>query len=160
MTRNHRIIAATAALGALLLLLAMRWFARPAAGGLIDGRLAPCPSTPNCVCSADPSAPAHVEPWRPRENPVVALAAIRDWMATQPGLRVVTSRERYLHVVATTPLLRFQDDVELAVDPTGERIDIRSASRLGYGDLGANRRRVARLRAGLEQAGVLLPRFP
>jgi uncharacterized protein (DUF1499 family) len=48
--------------------------------------------------------------------------------------------------VATTRLLRFKDDVTVRVraDGAGARIDVRSKSRLGRGDLGTNARRIRR----------------
>lgn len=46
--------------------------------------------------------------------------------------------------VALTPLLRFRDDFVIRVrrDGTGARVDMRSRSRLGKSDLGANARRI------------------
>ena len=48
--------------------------------------------------------------------------------------------------VCTTPLLRFKDDVDLEVVSTGEGragIILFSRSRVGYSDLGTNRKRLA-----------------
>ena len=52
-----------------------------------------------------------------------------------------------IEAIATTRLLRFKDDVVVRVrdDTTGARIDVRSKSRIGVGDLGANARRIRRL---------------
>tara|TARA_A100001391_G_scaffold74115_3_gene47941 strand:- start:854 stop:1192 length:339 start_codon:yes stop_codon:yes gene_type:complete len=50
----------------------------------------------------------------------------------------------------TTRVLRFVDDVTFYVHEDGV-IEVRSASRLGYWDLGANRRRVEDLRQALEE---------
>jgi uncharacterized protein (DUF1499 family) len=49
-----------------------------------------------------------------------------------------------LEAVAVTPVLRFRDDVvvRLRDAPGGTRVDIRSASRIGRRDFGANARRV------------------
>lgn len=49
-----------------------------------------------------------------------------------------------LEATATTPLFRFTDDVVIRVraHPNGARIDVRSVSRVGRGDLGANARRI------------------
>jgi uncharacterized protein (DUF1499 family) len=48
--------------------------------------------------------------------------------------------------VAVTRLLRFKDDVTVRVraDAGGSRIDVRSKSRIGRGDLGTNARRIRR----------------
>lgn len=46
--------------------------------------------------------------------------------------------------LASTPRLKFVDDVEIVVEPagTGSRVHMRSASRVGVTDFGANARRV------------------
>ncbi|WP_051305910.1 DUF1499 domain-containing protein [Desulfogranum mediterraneum] len=50
-----------------------------------------------------------------------------------------------LEAVATTPLLGFKDDVVILVQATGQgsRVDLRSASRVGVSDFGANAARIA-----------------
>jgi Protein of unknown function (DUF1499) len=66
----------------------------------------------------------------------------------EPGRGLLTA-------VATTRLLRFRDDITLRVRPAaaGARVDVRSRSRLGRDDLGANAARIHRffrdLRASL-----------
>ena len=49
-----------------------------------------------------------------------------------------------IEAIATTSWFGFTDDVVIRIAPngTGSRIDIRSHSRVGRGDLGANARRV------------------
>ena len=56
-----------------------------------------------------------------------------------------------LHALVVTPLLRFKDDVEVRFEPApdGIRVQVRSASRVGRGDLGANTRHVMDLLAQL-----------
>lgn len=59
-----------------------------------------------------------------------------------------------------TPLLGFTDDVEAKVEADGAggaRLDIRSASRVGRGDLGANLRHVLDLYGALTQARADVP---
>jgi uncharacterized protein (DUF1499 family) len=46
--------------------------------------------------------------------------------------------------------MRFVDDVELLIG--GDAVQVRSASRLGYSDLGVNRERIEALRQALAQA--------
>ncbi len=69
-----------------------------------------------------------------------------------PGGRIGLGR---IDAIATTPVLRFKDDVTLRIRPRvdGSRIDIRSASRLGRHDLGVN---AARIQAFSEQVQLLL----
>ena len=65
----------------------------------------------------------------------------------------VTDRaEGYLRAVFKTRLMRFRDDFEARLDAEAGRIHVRSASRLGYSDLGANRKRVEALRSAWSAA--------
>ena len=60
----------------------------------------------------------------------------------QMGDNKIKSRtEDYLHAVFTSRLMRFKDDVELYIDVSAQQVHFRSASRIGYSDLGANRKR-------------------
>jgi uncharacterized protein (DUF1499 family) len=73
------------------------------------------------------------------------------------GWRLVGDDERAgrLEAVATTPVLRFKDDVvvRLTRDPDGRtRMDVRSKSRVGRSDLGTNARRVRALLADVARA--------
>lgn len=56
-----------------------------------------------------------------------------------------------IEAIATTLLLRFKDDVVIRVrgEGTGSRIDVRSKSRVGVGDLGTNARRIRRFLSAL-----------
>jgi len=71
------------------------------------------------------------------------------------GWRLVRedSQARRLDAVVETPLLRFRDDVQIEVRPAGaqqSQLSVRSASRIGRGDFGANTRHVLDLYRALE----------
>ena len=107
-------------------------------------RLKPPPASPNCVSSkADPSDKEHyIEPLA-----VADLDRIRQVVDGMPRTRVKTAEDDYLHAVFTSALFRFKDDVEFEVE--GDIVHVRSASRVGYSDLGANRKRVEAIRKAL-----------
>ncbi len=65
-----------------------------------------------------------------------------------PNAEVISSNEQVVITVFTTPWLKFKDDLILIIRPDG-RVDVRSSSRIGYYDFGANRRRVELLRTTL-----------
>ena len=116
-----------------------------------DGKaLGDCPSSPNCVCSEmAPGSPAFVEPW-PVPHEVAPEAAFEALAGLLSGRASVQTREPlYVHAVFKTRWLRFRDDFEARLDPVARVIHVRSASRLGHSDLGANRARVNKLRAAL-----------
>lgn len=84
-------------------------------------------------------------------------AAILEVLAEAPRARVVEAEADYIHAEFTTLLFRFVDDVEFAIDASARRVDFRSASRVGYSDLGTNRRRMEALsRRLVGRAGLAL----
>lgn len=122
------------------------------------GALAPCPGTPNCVSSSmSPASPHSVEPFEISGSPDRAWAELILELEGWKRLDLVTVSEGSIHAVVRSALFRFEDDLELRLDATGTRIDVRSASRLGRSDLGVNRRRVEQLREALIERGVVAP---
>ena len=126
--------------------------ARPTALGVDQGRFAPCPPSPNCVSSDAPGEHA-VEPFRLKADPAHGWRAARDAVAALPRTRIVSETADYLHAECESALFRFVDDLELHLRPGV--IAVRSASRVGYSDLGVNRRRIEALRESLEKEGVI-----
>jgi uncharacterized protein (DUF1499 family) len=128
---------------------------RPFHLGVSGARLAPCPSSPNCVSSDAADTGHRVPPFR------LAVPAAEGWDAARqailelPRTRIVNETSEYLRAECRSALLGFMDDLELHLRPTDGVIAVRSASRLGYSDLGVNGRRVARLRAALTSRGVV-----
>lgn len=111
--------------------------------GVHEGSLTDCPDTPNCVCS-DCEGSHKMAPLHFQGEPAPALAALKNAL-TKKGIRILTEKEGYLHAVATTPLMRFHDDLEFLIDADEKVIHFRSASRLGKSDLGKNRARLKEL---------------
>lgn len=108
----------------------------------------PCPDRPNCVSSLD-SDPRHaIAPLTFEAPPSRAAEAALRALARLPRTRVTVLSEAPLHATAACRSLvfGFVDDLELRMAADGSRIDVRSASRVGYSDLGVNRKRVERLR--------------
>lgn len=116
--------------------------------GRVDGRLAPPPRSPNCVTSvADADDPVHhIAPLAWSGSIDDALDRLEAIVAASPRTAVVTREGPYLHVTYTTKWFRFVDDVEFHVVPEEGVVHVRSASRVGYGDMGLNRRRVEAIR--------------
>ncbi len=117
-----------------------------AALGLVDGKLSPCPSAPHCV-SSQSADPAHgVAPLAFTGEPAAAWARLKAVLAKIPRLKIVEEKDGYLRLVATSKIMRFKDDVEFALLPGATAIEVRSSSRIGYHDMGANRKRVESIR--------------
>ena len=119
----------------------------PASLGVRDGRLAACPDRPNCVSSQLSDKTHAVAPLDYMGGAEAAMARVAAIIEAQEGARIVTRRADYLHAEYQSKLMGFVDDLELLADPAAHVIHVRSASRLGYSDLGVNRARVDALRA-------------
>jgi uncharacterized protein (DUF1499 family) len=126
----------------------------PAATCLTPGHLRPCPPSPNCVCSEADDA-HHIEALILRVDPAVVWQILSKMIAALPRTRIVTLTGDYLHAECRSALFRFVDDLELELRAQDNRIAVRSASRLGYWDLGVNRKRVERLRHLLATQGLV-----
>ena len=120
--------------------------------GASAGRFAACPKRPNCVSSQAEDKDHKIAPLvvpgtteTAHERLVEAIEAVE----AMPRTRVVTSGDGYLHAEFTSRLFRFVDDLELLYDDNLPGFQVRSASRTGYSDLGANRKRVEALRAAV-----------
>lgn len=114
---------------------------------LSQGKLSPCPSSPNCVCSQDTDAEHQISAF-PLLGPAdTAIARLEVVLAHQPRTKIVESSPTYLRAECRSRLFRFVDDVEFLVNAPAGVIEVRSASRVGHSDLGVNRRRVEALRA-------------
>ena len=55
-----------------------------------------------------------------------------------------------MYATFSTRLMKYTDDVEFWLDPVAQVVQVRSASRLGQRDFGANRSRIETVRAQLQ----------
>ncbi|KEI70988.1 hypothetical protein GV64_09740 [Endozoicomonas elysicola] len=108
----------------------------------------PCPESPNCVSSLV-SGKQNISPlyFNDTDNSQIKERLVNT-LQSWPNAEVISSNEQVVITVFTTPWLKFKDDLILIIRPDG-RVDVRSSSRIGYYDFGANRRRVELLRATL-----------
>jgi uncharacterized protein (DUF1499 family) len=84
---------------------------------------------------------------------------VKEAVGRMPSWTVAESNDnsRELHAIVTSKLFRFKDDVNVSVVPEpGGRplVQIKSVSRVGQGDLGANTRHVMDLYDALEAVGA------
>ena len=113
------------------------------APGLVDGRLAPCPDSPNCVSSEEGTAEAK----RVETLPPDAWDQLPDVIASLGG-SVTETHEDYIAAEFTSATFGFVDDVEFRRAEDG--VHVHSASRVGYSDAGVNAQRVADIRSAVE----------
>jgi uncharacterized protein (DUF1499 family) len=129
---------------------------RPDHLGIHDSLLGACPPSPNCV-SSDSNEREHAIPaFYLAGDTAEGWRAARDAVAALPRTVIVKETADYLHAECSSRLFGFVDDLELHVRGEPGVIAVRSASRLGYSDMGVNRQRVESLRRILERAGRLV----
>ena len=114
--------------------------------GVREGRLAPCPSSPNCVSSQEDGEEHRVAPLPYIGTAEEAMKKLKAIVHSLPRTSIVTETPAYLHAEFTSFLFRFVDDAEFFADDSAKVIHVRSASRLGYSDLGVNRKRIELIR--------------
>jgi uncharacterized protein (DUF1499 family) len=120
---------------------------RPDNLGVTSGKLAPCPSSPNCVSSQSSDLEHQTDPLPISENPNQAIQRLQEILETQDNAEIITAEPDYLYAEFTSNIMGFVDDVEFWADSDENVIQVRSASRLGESDLGVNRQRVESIRA-------------
>ena len=113
--------------------------------------LSPCPDSPNCV-SSQSSDKAHLtEPLHYTGNLADARQKLINVLENAKRVHLAKVDMNYIHAEFRSSIFRFVDDIEFLFPPDKNIIHVRSASRKGYYDFGANRRRVERLRVMLEK---------
>lgn len=114
--------------------------------GITQGKLSPCPDSPNCV-SSQSSDPSHfVEPLSYVDSRTEAKSRLLKMIESMPRTQIVSNTDNYIHAEFTSLIFRFVDDVEFLFDGENNLIHVRSASRVGFSDLGMNRKRIEAFR--------------
>eukprot|EP00667_Euglena_gracilis_P016031 EG_transcript_16721 len=127
-----------------------------------------CDGAPHCFSTSGPDQKHLVTPWLPPAgvSPESALAELKSVVERYPpyqqeidggGFQVVTSTPTYLYVQFESLKAGYIDDVEFAVNNSGEGILLRSSSRLGYLDLAVNAKRLNWISAELRKLGWAAP---
>lgn len=118
---------------------------RPANLGVQNSRLTDCPSKPNCVNSQAMDDDHAIAPFQYEGNKIAAFKRLKKVVESFERTTIIEEKENYLSVECRSAIMGFVDDVEFYF-PEENVIHVRSASRLGYSDLGVNRKRVEKLR--------------
>lgn len=121
----------------------------PVLRSTVTGDLAPCDSGPHCVSSQAADADHAIAPLHYTGSAVAArekMARVLGRMQAQ-GYAVVTNEGDYIHATYTTGTMKYVDDIEFVFSQKEAGvIHVRSSSRIGYADFGANRKHVEEVR--------------
>ena len=115
----------------------------------VEGRLAPCPKTPNCVSTQSADREHAIVPYTYSKPIDEAKLAVRDLLEKQVSAKIVKEDGLYLHVEFRSRVFKVIDDVEFLFDEPSKTLQFRSSSRFGYSDWSANRKRMEDIRNSL-----------
>jgi uncharacterized protein (DUF1499 family) len=126
---------------------------RPADLGAKNGQLKPPGANSQNVVSSQSKLHPHtayheIAPLNDSGEPGPAMAKLEKVIRAMEGANVIAAGPDYLYAEFQTHYLKFIDDVEFFVDASSHEIHMRSASRLGRKDFGANRTRLEQVRQG------------
>lgn len=119
---------------------------RPGNLGIREGKLLPCPTTPNCVSSQSMDLEHSIVPLTYQSSGTDAIANLKSIIQSQERAKIIAETDNYLYAEFASRWMGFVDDVEFYANEATGKIDVRSASRLGESDLGVNRQRVESIR--------------
>ena len=115
--------------------------------GVSNGKLAPCPSSPNCVSSQADNPDKLIAPLAFTTSAEEARANLLAVLTSIPRLDIVESQPTYIHAESRSAMFGFIDDNEFFIDEEAGVVHVRAAARLGKSDLNKNRERVEVIRA-------------
>ena len=109
------------------------------------GQFSVCPGTPNCVSTKNINTKNYILPIYYKGSREKAKSSLL--LAIKPIKSVSIKKEldQFIHIEVTSKIFGFVDDVEFYLNEPGV-IHFRSASRIGYSDLGVNRKRMETIR--------------
>ncbi len=78
------------------------------------------------------------------------MAALRRVVERDRLAKIISADDQTLNAKYRSRIFRFVDDVDFVLDESESVIHFRSASRVGYSDMGANRKRMERIRKAFQ----------
>ena len=100
-----------------------------------DVNISECKLTTNCI----------LQTWKVNDSEK-AFTELIQILENTPRLEIIKKEKNYIHAVATSRIMKFIDDIEIKKLSRDNIFQIKSSSRLGFYDLGVNKRRVQTLR--------------
>ena len=114
-------------------------------------KFSPCPDSPNSFSTQSTDKKRFIEPLQYAGSLADARQKLIDIQENKKRVRLLKVETDYIRAEFRSPIFQFIDDLELYFPPDQAIVHVKSASRNGYYDFGANRRRVEWSRAMLEK---------
>ena len=114
--------------------------------GIQDGKLLTCGEKPNCVSSFNEPEDSHYI--APSVYKHETLAKLSELLKAQ-GFEIIKEEANYIYTTHKSSIFGYVDDIEFLLD--SGQVFFRSASRVGYSDMDANRKRILRFKFQITQ---------
>lgn len=134
------------AMGAIVIYMVVKNNLTPNNLGVNNGQLAQMPNKPNAVSSQTEEKDKKVEALEFKGNLKDSKDQVVKAIENYGNAKIIKNESNYMYVVFTTGIMKYHDDVEFYFDELKKLIHIRSASRIGYSDMGLNRERYNKLK--------------
>lgn len=108
---------------------------------------------PNCVSSLDSDAKFAVKPLDVSNIPLKERNTKLRRVLKQEGAKLHKVKGQLIHATFRSSIFGFVDDMVLQLDNSSDLVQIRASSRVGYSDMGKNRKRVEAIRAAMKKGG-------
>lgn len=119
--------------------------------GVQNGQLTPCPGSPNCVTTQSNHPSSKMEAIAYEGTLADNMTKLKNVIEQFSKTNIISEKENYLHVTFGTPIFNYIDDVEFYFDDANKLLHFRSASRIGYSDMGVNKKRMQKVTARFAQ---------
>ena len=110
--------------------------------GVRDGKLAPCPNSPNCVSSQSTDPRHNIDPIPYATSLAEARATLLKIVRAMEQTKIVAETPSYIHAEFRIRGIGYVDDVEFFLDEQARIMHFRSSARLPYYDWEVNRKRL------------------
>jgi len=134
------------AMGAIVVYMVIKNNLTPKNLGVNNGKLSKMPNKPNAVSSQTDEKDKQIEAMEFKENLAGSKEHIIKAIEIYGNAKIIKNENNYIYAVFTTGKMKYHDDVEFYFDESEKLIHVRSASRIGYSDMGLNRERYNKLR--------------
>jgi uncharacterized protein (DUF1499 family) len=138
--------AVIAAMGVIAIYMLVKNNTAPNNLGVNNGKLTKMPNKPNAVSSQTDEKDKKVEALEFKENLKNSKEQIIKTIESYGNTKIIKNEKNYIYAVFTTGKMKYHDDVEFYFDENEKLIHFRSASRVGYSDMGLNKERYNKLR--------------
>jgi len=87
-----------------------------------------------------------IEPFKYSSSKEESFNKLKEILQNKKRIFIISESKNYIYAECRTAFFKFIDDLEFYFDDVNKIIHVRSASRIGYSDLGVNRRRIKDIR--------------